>query len=140
MPKSTIFSPAHFGGKLGDRIGVRVNLRGWETLPYIGSEFYLEYGHFDYFVTVPSDMIVAGSGELVSPKDVLTEAENSRLKQARDSDKIRSRGRQDRPGVGDDLESRTVGAAGDPRTDLQGRTKERIQIPVGEQGNRCDLR
>ena len=29
-------------------------------LPYLGQEFYLEYGEFDYSVTVPSDMIVAG--------------------------------------------------------------------------------
>jgi hypothetical protein len=69
------------------RMCVYDDLRGWDTLPYIGSEFYLEYGHFDYFVTVPSDMIVAGSGELVNPKDVLTEAELGRLKQARNSDK-----------------------------------------------------
>ena len=38
--------------------GVYDDLRGWDTLPYIGSEFYLEYGHFDYYVTVPSEMIV----------------------------------------------------------------------------------
>ena len=38
------------------------DLRGWDTLPYLGSEFYLEYGDFDYAVTVPADMIVAGSG------------------------------------------------------------------------------
>ncbi len=63
------------------------DLRGWDTLPYIGSEFYLEYGHFDYFVTVPSDMIVAGSGELVNPKDVLTATEIQRLDLARKSDK-----------------------------------------------------
>ena len=29
------------------------DLRGWDTLPYLGSEFYLEYGDFDYYVTVP---------------------------------------------------------------------------------------
>ena len=48
------------------RMCVYDDLRGWDTLPYIGSEFYLEYGHFDYYVTVPSEMIVAGSGELVN--------------------------------------------------------------------------
>ncbi len=37
------------------RMCVYDDLRGWDTLPYIGSEFYLEYGHFDYYVTVPSD-------------------------------------------------------------------------------------
>ena len=68
------------------RMCVYDDLRGWDTLPYLGSEFYLEYGHFDYFVTVPSNMIVAGSGELVNPKDVLTKTEIDRLDQARKSD------------------------------------------------------
>ena len=29
------------------RMCVYDDLHGWDTLPYIGSEFYLEYGHFD---------------------------------------------------------------------------------------------
>ncbi|MBB6143467.1 hypothetical protein HNQ77_001411 [Silvibacterium bohemicum] len=69
------------------RMCVYDDLRGWDTQPYIGSEFYLEYGHFDYYATVPWNMIVAGSGELVNPKEVLTAAEISRLDQARSSDK-----------------------------------------------------
>ena len=69
------------------RMCVYDDLRGWDTLPYIGSEFYLEYGHFDYFVTVPWNMIVAGSGELMNPKEVLTAKEIARLEQARSSDK-----------------------------------------------------
>ena len=69
------------------RMCVYDDLRGWDTLPYIGAEFYLEYGHFDYFVTVPSAMIVAGSGELVNPKEVLTATQISRLEQAKNSDK-----------------------------------------------------
>ncbi len=68
------------------RMCVYDDLRGWDTLPYIGSEFYLEYGRFDYFVTVPSKMIVAGSGELVNPKDVLTKTQIDRLAQAAKSD------------------------------------------------------
>ena len=69
------------------RMAVYDDLRGWDTLPYIGSEFYLEYGNFDYYITLPADMIVAGSGELVNPKDVLTSTEIARLAQARGSDK-----------------------------------------------------
>ena len=69
------------------RMAVYDDMRGWDTLPYIGSEFYLEYGHFDYYLTVPSNMIVAGSGELVNPKDVLTAKEIARLDEARKSDK-----------------------------------------------------
>jgi hypothetical protein len=68
------------------RMCVYDDLRGWDTLPYIGAEFYLEYGHFDYFVTVPWNFLVAGSGELVNPADVLTKTEIARLDQARHSD------------------------------------------------------
>jgi hypothetical protein len=63
------------------------DIRGWDTLPYIGSEFYLEYGQFDYYVTVPSSFLVAGSGELLNPAEVLTKREIDRLEQARHSDK-----------------------------------------------------
>ena len=69
------------------RMCVYDDLRGWDTLPYIGSEFYLEYGNFDYYLTVPANMIVAGSGELVNPKEVLTATEISRLAEAAKSDK-----------------------------------------------------
>jgi hypothetical protein len=68
------------------RMCVYDDLLGWDTLPYIGNEFYLEYGHFDYYVTVPSNMIVAGSGELMNPKEVLTATEIARLDQAHHSD------------------------------------------------------
>ncbi|HTR31815.1 MAG TPA: hypothetical protein VMH27_21230, partial [Puia sp.] len=50
------------------RMCVYDDRQGWNTLPFLGSgEFYCEYGDFDYRVTVPWDMIVAGSGELVNP-------------------------------------------------------------------------
>jgi hypothetical protein len=68
------------------RLCVYDDLRGWDTAPYLNSEFYLEYGDFDYFVTVPSNMIVAGSGELQNPADVLTPAQRERLDKARHSD------------------------------------------------------
>ncbi len=68
------------------RMAVFDDLRGWDTLPYLGAEFYLEYGDFDYYVTVPADLLVAGSGELQNPEQVLTPLERSRLAQARDSD------------------------------------------------------
>jgi hypothetical protein len=95
--------PGEFGGRMdvntsknGDifemaqwypRLCVYDDLRGWDTAPYLNSEFYLEYGDFDYRVTVPSEMIVAGSGELVNPKDVLTATQIKRLDEARHSDR-----------------------------------------------------
>ncbi|MEJ2410147.1 MAG: M1 family metallopeptidase [Novosphingobium sp.] len=68
------------------RMAVYDDVRGWDTLPYLAQEFYLEYGDFDYWVTVPSNMLVAGSGELVNPKEVLTAAQLARLDKARASD------------------------------------------------------
>ena len=69
------------------RMCVYDNTVGWDTLPFLGAgEFYLEYGDIDYEVTVPWDMIVAGSGELVNPNQVLTQTQISRLASARQSD------------------------------------------------------
>jgi len=68
------------------RMAVYDDLRGWDTQPYLGNEFYLEYGRFDYYVTVPDDMLVAGSGELVNPREVLGKSELQRLETARASD------------------------------------------------------
>ncbi|MGD8428225.1 MAG: M1 family metallopeptidase, partial [Balneolaceae bacterium] len=70
------------------RMEVFDEVEGWNTLPYQGAgEFYLEYGSFDYRITVPSDMLIVGSGELQNPKDVLTRHEREQLDKARASDK-----------------------------------------------------
>lgn len=70
------------------RMCVYDDTRGWDTLPFLGSgEFYLEYGNIDYKVTAPADMIVAGSGELLNPSEVLTPLQASRLNAAKASDK-----------------------------------------------------
>ena len=68
------------------RMAVYDDLRGWDTQPYLGSEFYLEYGDIDYAVTVPWNYIVAGSGALTNPGEVLTAAQQKRLAQAAQSD------------------------------------------------------
>ncbi len=68
------------------RMAVYDDLRGWDTLPYLDQEFYLEYGDFDYWITAPADMILAGSGELRNPRQVLTATELVRLARARTSD------------------------------------------------------
>ena len=48
------------------RMCVYDDLRGWNTLPYLGAgEFYLEYGDFNVDITAPSDHIVVCSGELL---------------------------------------------------------------------------
>jgi hypothetical protein len=70
------------------RMCVYDDIKGWNTDPYLGaSEFYLEYGDFDYYITVPASHIVVGSGELQNPTDVLTAEQIRRLDVAKNSDK-----------------------------------------------------
>jgi hypothetical protein len=69
------------------RMVVFDDIRGWNIEPYLGAgEFYLEYGDFEYNVTVPYDHIVVGSGELLNPKDVLTSEQQNRMAKAANSD------------------------------------------------------
>jgi Peptidase family M1 domain len=69
------------------RMAVYDDVRGWNTDQYLGQgEFYLEYGNIDYEVTVPAGYIVAGSGVLQNPTEVLTAAERGRLATAIKSD------------------------------------------------------
>lgn len=69
------------------RMCVYDDVEGWNTLPYLGAgEFYCEYGNYDYYITVPADMIVNASGDLQNPQDVLTASEISRLNKAKNSD------------------------------------------------------
>ena len=70
------------------RVNVYDDVRGWNTEPYLGQgEFYLEYGDFNLDVTVPAGYIVASTGTLVNPREVLTATEVKRLAEAAKSDK-----------------------------------------------------
>jgi hypothetical protein len=69
------------------RLAVYDDVRGWNTDQYLGQgEFYLEYGSFDVSLTVPANMLVAATGTLQNPLQVLTAAQRSRLARARASD------------------------------------------------------
>ena len=70
------------------RLCVYDDIQGWNTLPYLGAgEFYLEYGDFDYSITAPSNLIVAGSGELQNPQECLTADQLKRYNDAQNSEK-----------------------------------------------------
>ena len=70
------------------RMCVFDDAEGWNTLPYLGpSEFYLEYGDFDFSITAPASHIVVASGELQNPVEVLTAVQIKRLADAKNSDK-----------------------------------------------------
>jgi hypothetical protein len=65
------------------RMAVYDDVTGWNTLPYLGQgEFYLEYGDFDVEITVPAAWIVAATGALQNPEEVLTESQRNRLAKA----------------------------------------------------------
>ncbi len=69
------------------RVAVFDDVTGWNVEPYLGAgEFYLEYGDYDYKVTVPYNMTVVGSGQLQNPKDVLTKTQLNRWEKASESE------------------------------------------------------
>ncbi|HEY4322192.1 MAG TPA: M1 family metallopeptidase [Gemmatimonadales bacterium] len=91
--------PPQGGGRMGHdgplyeiaqwypRACVYDDVHGWNHEPYIGAgEFYLEYGSFDVALTVPAVDIVAATGQLLNPVEVLTANERARLAVARHSD------------------------------------------------------
>ena len=91
--------PPQGGGRMGHdgplyemaqwypRMVVYDDVHGWNHEPYIGAgEFYLEYGNFDVSLTVPASYIVAATGELANPEEVLTATQRTRLAAARKSE------------------------------------------------------
>src|SRR5258705_4932943 len=69
------------------RLAVYDDVRGWNTEQYLGQgEFYLEYGDIDFAITVPRGFIVAGTGRLTNPLEVLTAQQRARLARALHSD------------------------------------------------------
>ena len=70
------------------RMAAYYDVMGWQHKQFLGTgEFTLEFGDYDVQLTVPADHIVAGTGELQNPGDVLTGAQRQRLEQARTATK-----------------------------------------------------
>jgi Peptidase family M1 domain len=71
------------------RVNVYDDVRGWNTEPYLGQgEFYLEYGDYTLEVTLPAGYVVAATGVLQNPREVLTANQIARLAQAAKSDSV----------------------------------------------------
>src|SRR5436305_3472602 len=63
------------------------DVRGWNPEHYLGQgELYREYGDFDAAITVPRSFVVAATGTLLNPLEVLTGPQRARLAQAAKSD------------------------------------------------------
>ncbi|MGH8159754.1 MAG: M1 family metallopeptidase [Rhodanobacter sp.] len=61
--------------------------QGWHNDPFLGAgEFPLEFGDYDVSITVPSNHVVAATGELQNAAAVLTSPQRARLAAARTAD------------------------------------------------------
>jgi len=59
---------------------------GWQHKQYLGrGEFALEMGDYVVRITIPNDHLVAATGVLLNPEDVLTEAQRARLEKSKKS-------------------------------------------------------
>lgn len=66
------------------RMAVYNDVEGWQNKQFLGQgEFALGFGDFDVKITVPADHIVAATGELQNPAEVLTPGQRKRLEKAR---------------------------------------------------------
>ncbi len=65
------------------RMAVYNDTTGWQHKQFLGrGEFTLEFGDYAVRITVPNDHIVAATGILQNPEQMLTPAQRDRLKQA----------------------------------------------------------
>jgi hypothetical protein len=70
------------------RMAAYYDVYGWQHKQFLGSgEFTLEFGDYDVQITVPADHIVASTGELQNPNEVLTATQRQRLQQAKTAKK-----------------------------------------------------
>lgn len=70
------------------RMAAYTDVNGWQHKQFLGSgEFTLEFGDYEVAITVPADHMVASTGELQNPNEVLSKDQRERLKQARTASK-----------------------------------------------------
>lgn len=70
------------------RMAAYYDVYGWQHKQYLGTgEFTLEFGNYKVAITVPADHIVASTGVLQNPAQVLTKTQIDRLEQAKTAKK-----------------------------------------------------
>ena len=70
------------------RMCVYNDTEGWQNKQFLGTgEFTLPFGDFDVKISVPTDHIVAATGELVNAKEILSSEQIERLEKAKNSEK-----------------------------------------------------
>lgn len=69
------------------RMCVYNDVEGWQNKQFLGKgEFTLPFGDYEVSITVPSDHIVAGTGELQNGASVMTAEQRQRMEKAKSSD------------------------------------------------------
>ncbi len=70
------------------RLAAFTDVTGWQHKQYLGQgEFTLEFGDYLVRITAPGDHIVAATGELQNPNEVLSDLQRERLEQARTAER-----------------------------------------------------
>lgn len=70
------------------RMCAYTDVHGWQHKQFLGrGEFTLEMGDYVVQITVPNDHVVASTGVLLNPDQVLTEVQRERLEEAKSADK-----------------------------------------------------
>jgi hypothetical protein len=70
------------------RFAAYTDVTGWQHKQYLGQgEFTLEFGDYIVRITAPADHVVAATGVLQNPNEVLSEAQRERLQQAKKANK-----------------------------------------------------
>lgn len=68
------------------RMAVYSDNEGWQNKQFLGrGEFALTFGSYEVAITVPEDFMVASTGTLQNPNDVLTKTQRARLEKARNT-------------------------------------------------------
>ena len=78
--KNYIYEMAHWF----PRMAAYTDATGWQHKQFLGrGEFTLEFGDYNVKITAPNDHIVAATGVLQNPDDVMTEEQRKRMEQAK---------------------------------------------------------
>ncbi len=81
FPKNDTYQ--YFLAQWFPRLVAYTDYTGWQHKQFLGrGEFTLEFGDYDVELTVPADHVVASTGVLQNPAEVLTAQQRARLKQA----------------------------------------------------------
>jgi len=77
------------------------DITGWQTDPYLGNaEFYMDYADYDVNLSVPQGWLVAATGELTNPNEVLSPQTRSRIAESKRSPTVVHVVRDNERGVG----------------------------------------